>query len=345
MTSSLSGSAVSAGRHGRELLTSAPVLALDLGASRIRAAVVGGDGTLLARTEGATPAAEGPAAVRARCIALLREVRADALRAGAAPVEVIGISAPGPLDPRSGRLVEPPNLGPAFRDVPFRDPIGEALDLPAVMERDTVVAALAERHFGAARESRHFLYLTVSTGIGGAVVDDDRFVSGPDGVGGELGHVLVDIDGPLCGCGARGHLEAISSGVAIAAAAREAIAAGATGLRARARTMGGVLSARDVAEAEEAGDGDAAAIMTRARDAFAAAVVSLVDVFAPELIVVGGSIARAQGERWFGPARRAVEQHAFRMPALRVRLVPAALGDDVGLIGAVPLVTGLGERA
>ena len=93
-----------------------------------------------------------------------------------------------------------------------------------------------------------------------------------------------------------------------------------------------------MAEAEEAGDPDAARIMDRAREAFAAAMVSLVDIFAPALIVVGGSVALAQGDRWLGPARSAVERLAFRIPAQRVRLVPAALGDDVGLVGAVPLV-------
>jgi glucokinase len=251
----------------------------------------------------------------------------------------VGISAPGPVDPAAGTLVEPPNLGPAFRDLPFADPIARALSLPAVLDRDTHVAALAEWEFGVARGRSDFLYLTVSTGIGGAVVAGGRLMTGADGAAGELGHLLVELDGPPCGCGARGHLEAISSGVGIARAAAEAIAGGrAEGLAARSRAFGRGLNARDVAEAEEAGDVAAAAIMGHARDAFAETCVSLANVFNPEQIVVGGSVARNQGDRWLDPARDRVARLAFRIPRERLEIVPAALGDDVGLVGALPLL-------
>jgi glucokinase len=317
-----------------------PVLALDLGASRIRAAVVRPDGSLAARAEGPTRVQDGPTGVIADSIALLREVRSAAGADLGSLVRAVGVSAPGPLDPRRGVLIEPPNLGPAFRDVPFARPIGDALELPVVLERDTNVALLGELGFGAARGARDVLYLTVSTGIGGAILADGRLIGGPDGAAGELGHMLIDLDGPACGCGARGHLEAISSGVAIARAAKEAIAAGtAPGLAALAvQSALGALSARDVADAEDAGDPTARAIMTYARRAFAAALVSLVDAFAPELVVIGGSIARGQGERLLGPVREAVARLAFRVPAARVRIVTAALGDDVGLVGALGLV-------
>jgi glucokinase len=317
-----------------------PVLALDLGASRIRAAVVRPDGSLASRAEGATRIQDGPTAVIADSIALLREVRSGVAAELEALIGAVGISAPGPLDPVRGILIEPPNLGLAFRDIAFARPIGEALGLPVVLERDTNVALLGELGFGAARGARDVLYLTVSTGIGGAILADGRLIGGPDGAAGELGHILVDLDGPECGCGARGHLEAISSGVGIARAALAAIAAGtAPGLAAlAAQSTPEALTARDVAEAEEAGDPTAGAIMTYARRAFGAALVGLVDAFAPELIVIGGSIARGQGELWLGPAREAVTRFAFRVPAARVRIVAAALGDDVGLVGALGLV-------
>ena len=319
---------------------SSPILAVDFGASRIRAGVVRSNGTIVARADGPTRAVDGPAAVIADAITLLERVRAQAPSSVRGAIDALGISALGPLDLAHGHIRQPPNLPRTFADVPLSGPLGEALGLPTAMDRDTHVAALGERAFGAAKGVADFLYLTVSTGIGGAIVADGRLVAGRDGVGGELGHLPVDMDGPLCGCGARGHLEAIASGSGIARAAVEAIEAGrAPGLRAvRDRLAPDVLTARDVAAAEDSGDPAAREIMDRARAAFAAAAVGLVDVFAPELIVVGGSVARGQGERLLGPARTAVRELAFPIAAGRVRIVEAKLGDDVGLVGAVPLV-------
>ncbi len=324
-------------------VASGPVLALDLGASRIRVAAVSPDGELYARDDARTPGAQGPAAVVDACIDRLRGVL-NALDPGARrELAGIGIAAPGPVDPRIGTLIEPPNVGPGFRDISLAAPIAEALGLPVVLERDTHVAALGEQTYGIARGVRDFLYLTVSTGIGGAIVARGELYGGADGVAGEIGHIPVDIDGPPCGCGSNGHLEAISSGSGIARQARMAIDAGtAPGLAALAERLAPApLEARHVAEAEDDGDPAAAAIMGRARRTFGAALVGLVNVFNPELIVVGGSLAREQGERWLGPAREAVATMAFRVPRERVRIVPAVLGDDVGLVGAQPLI-GLG---
>ena len=316
-----------------------PVLALDLGASRIRAAAVAADGRIVTRQDARTPLEAGPHGVVASAVGMLRRVRDEAPPAVRAALAGVGIAAPGPLDPARGVLIEPPNMGGAFRGANLVGPIGARLGLPAALERDTHVAALAEWSYGAARGLTDFLYLTVSTGIGGAIVSGGRLVGGPDGVAGELGHLLVDLNGPRCGCGAVGHLEAISSGIAIARAASKAAAGGAApGLASLAASRGRGLDARDIAEAETDGDPDAAAIMQQARWAFAESCVSLADVFNPERIVVGGSIARNQGERWLGPARERVAAAAFSIPRRRVEIVGAALGDDVGLIGAVPLL-------
>ncbi|TAJ99994.1 MAG: ROK family protein [Chloroflexota bacterium] len=317
-----------------------PVLALDLGASRIRAAVVTADGRIVVRRERPTPGADGPEAVIEACIGLLRAVLDDVGLATAGTIHGIGLAAPGPVDPRTGTLVEPPNVGPGFRDVPFAAPIGAALGLPAALERDTHVAALAELAFGAARGCRDFLYVTVSTGFGGAIVIGGSLYGGPDGVAGEFGHLTVDLDGPACACGGRGHIEALCSGSGIARLATDAAVAGRSAVlaaRLADRAPGG-LEGRDVRAAAEAGDVEARAIMDRARLAFAAFTVGLVDVFAPERIVVGGGLAAAEGERLLGPARNAVRETAFRIPGARVEIVPAALGDDVGLVGAVPLL-------
>ena len=299
------------------------------------------DGRIVERYATETPVERTGDAVGAACVEALLRVR-DAARSRNLRLAAVGISAIGPLDPWRGVVIDPPNMGPRFRDVPLARIVAEALDLPAVLDRDTNVAALGEQAYGAARGVDDFLYLTVSTGLGGAIVQRGAIVHGPDGTAGELGHLPIDIDGPPCGCGGRGHLEAISSGAGIARAAREAVERGSSPvLAALARRVGlERISAADVAGAEDAGDPVAASIMQYARRAFAEAMVALVDIFDPSRVIVGGSIARAQGDRLLQPARDAVGDHAFRTAAARVEIVPAALGDDVGLVGAVPLVRG-----
>ncbi len=316
-------------------LVAGAVLALDLGGTQVRAAAVLPGGALVGVRRSRTPVADGGEAIVAACIAALQGARDDLATLAGAPPIGIGISAPGPVDPRRGLIVDPPNLGPTFRDIPLAARIEGELGLPAVLDRDTQVAALAEGRFGAAAGCDDFVYLTVSTGIGGAIVTGGRLVRGPDGTAGELGHLVVDRQGPPCGCGMRGHLEAIASGSGIARQAREAAVRGESDLLAElVLARGAAFGARDVAYAEEAGDAAAGRIMADARDAFAVACVSLTDVFNPSLIVVGGGLAAGQGERLLGPARAAVERGAFRAPAARVAIVPASLGDDVGLVGA-----------
>lgn len=317
-----------------------PVLALDLGGTQVRAGVVGADGRVVGACRNRTPVEAGGAAIVETCVETLAEARRRyAGTSGLAPLVAIGISAPGPVDPWAGMIIDPPNLGPSFHDTPLARLVSDALGLPVFLDRDTNVAALAEGRFGAAAGCRDFLYVTISTGIGGAIVSDGRLLRGPDGTAGELGHLLVDPHGPPCGCGATGHLEAIASGSGIARAARWAVDRGESTLLAELLAERGVaFGGRDVAAAEERDDPVAARIMGDARTAFALSCVSLANVFDPDLIVVGGSIAVGQGERLLGPARAAVAAMAFRRPAARTRIVAAELGDDVGLVGALVLV-------
>ncbi|MFL5778153.1 MAG: ROK family protein [Chloroflexota bacterium] len=314
------------------------VLALDLGGTQIRAALIRPDGTRVARIASDTPTDRSEAVVAA-CIEALRRSLDTAPPAARRDVLGIGISAPGPVDPRVGLIVEPPNL-PILRDVPLADQVEAAFGLPTFLDRDTNVAALGEAAFGAARGLDDFLYITVSTGIGGGIVSDGKLVHGPDGMAGELGHVPVEMDGPRCGCGGLGHLEAIGSGTAIAREARAAVRAGDSPfLEARAAEVGAdELSAKDVAVGEDAGDEACASIMRRARRAVAVACVGFVNTFNPRRIIVGGSIAQHQGDRLLGPVRTAIAEEAFERLALKVEIVPPALGPDVSLAGAHPLV-------
>ncbi len=302
------------------------------------------DGERVARFAEPTPRVGGPDAIIDAALALLGRSRSTAPEAA---VDAVGIAAPGPVDPVRGIVLDPPNLGRGFRDVPLADAVARATGLAAFLDRDTNVAALGEGAFGAARGCRDYIYLTVSSGIGGSVVTDGSILAGPDGSAGELGHVPVELDGPICGCGARGHLEAVASGIAIAAAARAALEARSSPyLAARARDVGpDALEARDVAAGAEAGDAACVELMDRARRAIAAACVGFANVFDPDRIVIGGSIAEHEGERLLGPVRAAVANLAFRAPRARTRVVAAELGADVSLAGAQPLVAVRRARA
>jgi glucokinase len=323
-------------------LSRPPVLALDLGGTRIRAAVVQSDGSRLARTEMETPVEDGPATIIRACRDAVAEARSKVPAALGDAVAGIGISCPGPVDPTRGVVLEPPNLGPAFRNIMLAEDLGNAQGLPAFLDRDTNVAALGEHAFGAARGVEDFIYLTISTGVGGAIVMAGRLLHGPDGLAGELGHVPVSLNGPRCGCGGIGHVEAYASGTALAREARALVAStGSSFLVDRARRLGGPneLSAKDVAEGAQAGDRACLELMERARRAVAAACVGYVNTFNPHRIVIGGSIAEAEGERLLGPIREAIAREGFEALARHVRVVPAALGGDVSLAGAYPLVT------
>jgi glucokinase len=259
----------------------------------------------------------------------------------AAALGGIGISSPGPVDPVTGVIVEPPNLGPQFRDVPIAAEMREAFGLPAYLDRDTNVAALGERAFGAAVGFDDFIYLTVSTGVGGGVVTGGHLLRGADGLAGELGHVPVALDGPRCGCGGVGHVEAFASGTALARDAQALVDAGRSPyLQDRARDLGSAerLSAKEVAEGALAGDPECVALMATARRALAVACVGYVNAFNPRRIVIGGSIAEAEGERLLAPIRHAIGTEVFKVTARYVTVVPAELGADVSLAGAHPLV-------
>ena len=299
------------------------------------------DGTRVARIERPTPSESGPQAIVEACRAVAREARAAADQAIAGEIAGIGLSSPGPVDPVRGIVVEPPNLGPQFRDIPLAAALSESEGLPAFLDRDTNVAALGEQAFGAARGIQDFIYLTVSTGVGGAIVTGGEILHGPNGFAGELGHVVVEMDGPRCGCGGLGHVEAIASGVALAREARALVLADRSPyLAAQAKILGDVeeLSAKEVAEGALAGDAACLDVMDRSRRALGAACVGYVNAFNPHRIVIGGSIAEAEGERLLGPIRTAIETEVFKVLGRLVTVVPAALGGDVSLAGAQPLV-------
>jgi glucokinase len=257
--------------------------------------------------------------------------------AGQLPAPVgIGISSPGPLDPWRGVVVAPPNLA-GWHDVPLVTRVETALGLPAFLERDTNVAMMAEWRHGVARGAENAVYVTVSTGIGGGVIANGQPLTGADGTAGEIGHLTVELDGPLCGDGMPGHAEAIGSGNAIAREGRALLERGAAPGLAKLTANPSEVDAAMVARAADGGDPACAAVLSRAWDAVGAMCAGLVNVLNPEVIVLGGSIA-LQRPDLRRAVRAGIDRRAFPAPARRVRVELAEHGEDVSLIGLLQIV-------
>jgi glucokinase len=311
------GARAAVGGAGAHLSRSRLVLGLDIGGTKMAAGVVGTDGRVDGFVVAPTDAERGPRDGLERLFALGR----SALTEAGAEVEQlagIGIGCGGPLDPARGVLIAPLHL-PGWTDVPITALAASAFVRPAVLENDATAAAAGEHLYGAGRGTLNMVYLTVSTGIGGGVVIDGRLFRGSTGNGGELGHVTVDWHGRRCrGCGRLGCLEAYASGTSIAERAREA------GMD--------VATATDVAAAARDGDAVATRVWEETCEALACGVTSLVNLFEPELVVIGGGVSRA-GEQLVGPVRELVHEQAVDSRR-KVGVVQSALGDTVGVVGA-----------
>jgi glucokinase len=312
------------------------ILAIDLGGTQIRAAHVSPDLVVSCRRAVETRDEEGVQAVIDRICSAALAVREDAHRAGLADPVGIGISSPGPLDPWAGIVIAPPNLA-GWRDIPLAANVEEAVGLPTYLERDTNAAVMGEWRYGAAKGADDVIYVTVSTGIGGGVVVDGRPLIGKDGTAGEIGHITVDIDGPLCGDGQPGHAEAIGSGRAIAREGRALLKSGkAPGLAALAADAE-VVDAELVARAADEGDEACRAVLDRAWVAIGAMCAGLVNTLNPEVIVLGGSIGCNRPELP-SAIRAEIDRRAFPAPARRVRVEMTQFAGDVSLIGLLPIV-------
>ncbi len=325
-----------------------PVLALDIGGTKLAVAIVTPDGVSHGFAVEPTRREEGPDAVIARLFRMGDEaIRAwsdgqDPLagasavtageRGGERSVAAVGISCGGPLDARRGVLINPLHL-PGWLDVPITELAERRFGLPAVLENDATAAALAEYRFGAGAGSSTLVYLTVSTGVGGGAVINGRLHRGASSNGGEYGHIMVQPGGRLCLCGRRGCLEAYASGTSIAERARELLERSdrPSSLRDRA-----VVRAEDVSAAADGGDELAGEIWAETLELLASAVTDLVNILEPDMVVLGGGVTRA-GASLIEPLRHAVLRDAMPPASAAVRVELAARGDEVGVIGAAAL--------
>ena len=300
------------------------LVGVDLGGTLIRAALATGVATHAEPIRHDTPANADPERVLDAVAAAVREAT------GGATPDGLAIGIPGPMDPAAGHVYAAPNLH-GWVDVPAQRLLEERVGCPVAIRNDAHLAGFAEWIAGAGQGTRHMVFITASTGVGGALVLDGDLFAGIAGTAGEVGHIVADPDGPPCHQGHRGCLEGLASGTAIAARARTRMAGG----EASSLAQLGIeeVDARAVADAASAGDALAVSLYRDAGRALGHWVGGLLNVLSPEAVVIGGGLINA-GELLFAPLREAVRDIAFAAPQQRCRIVEAALGTDAGLVGA-----------
>ncbi|MFH8985525.1 ROK family protein [Streptomyces varsoviensis] len=296
------------------------VAALDIGGTKIAAALVDGDGRLLVRAQRSTPAREDGATVMGVVNAVLEELKASG---DWSRVRAVGIGSAGPVDASNG-TVSPVNV-PGWRGFPLVAEVTKTTGpLRVVLVGDGVAMTAAEHWQGAARGHDNALCMVVSTGVGGGLVLNGRLHPGITGNAGHIGHISVDLDGDLCACGSHGCVERIASGPNIARRAVE------SGWR---PGPDGDATAAAVAASAQAGDPLALSSFQRAAQALAAGIAATATLVELEVVVIGGGVAGA-GETLFAPLREQLRRYATLSFATGVEVVPAQLAGDAGLVGA-----------
>jgi glucokinase len=292
-------------------LAAQQVIGVDVGGTKILAGVLDRGGQLGRHGERPTPITSQDAFFAA-LDEVVEELRDE-------PVDALGFGLPSTIDQAAGRAVSSVHV--PLTDVPFRERMTERYGVPVGIDNDGNAAAIAEWKVGAGRGTRNMIMLTLGTGIGGGLILDGMPFRGATGAGAELGHMVLEFGGPPCGhgCDGHGHFEALASGSAADAEA--------------ARLFGKGTSGHNLASRARAGDPTAVAAMNEIGQRLGAGLASLINVFEPELIVLGGGFASAR-DLLLGPAQEVIAVEALRPGRCIVRIVPAELGTRAGLVGA-----------
>jgi glucokinase len=308
------------------------VVGVDLGGTKVLAAVVAADNAILGRAKVATPAHEGGAAILQAIVQCVDSALAEAGLTRSA-VAAAAVGSPGPLDPATGVILFSSNLN--VRDFPLGRGLAAELGCPVAVENDVRVGGYAEFRLGAGKGCSDVIAAFVGTGIGGCIISGGRVLAGATGNAGEIGHIVVKANGARCGCGARGCLEAVASRTAIARRVNKQIQKGTpTILRERLARKGGRLKSGDLAEAVAAGDIVAVTAVSRAAVYLGLGVGSLMNALGPEIVIIGGGVAEALGDAWVAQIREVARRQALVDPDGKIRIERAALGDDAGIHGA-----------
>jgi glucokinase len=291
------------------------VVALDIGGTNLRVAAVAADGAIRARRTAPTESRRGPQHGLATIVAMVEDVVEAA--ADGAP-EAIGVGVTGPVDHRSG-VVDNPHTLPGWEGLDLARGLGDRFPAPVVVDNDANAAALGEWWLGAGRDAQRLAMITIGTGIGAAFLVDGVVQRAPDGRHGEAGHQILDPDGPRCYCGARGCWEQLAAGPALP---RLAAAAGLD-----------VASGPELTAAARAGDPRARAAVAALGRWIGLGLVNVTAIFAPDVVVLGGSIG-GEHDLFTEQIAEAMAAHAAMVPTSGVHVRPAARPDDAGLLGA-----------
>jgi len=306
------------------------VIAMDLGGTKIKVAGVDDCGNILGSREEPSPSDSGAAMVEA--LERLASGAVEEYGARGCEVKAIGVGAAGYVLQREGVMVSAPNI--AWRNEHLREIAARATGLPAFLDNDANGAAAGEHLYGVARGKSDFVLLTLGTGIGGGIYAGGRLLRGHRGMASEPGHVQLDPDGPPCGCGRNGCLEALASGTALARIARE-VATG-EGAALLPGGDGSEITGKTVAETARRKDPVALRAFEIWSDNLGMGVASLIHIFDPELVVLGGGVSES-GELFIDLVREAVLRHGIRAIVEGVPIEISALGNDAGILGAAAL--------
>ena len=314
------------------------VVGIDIGGTKLATVVADTAGNILNKVRKPTLAERGPEYARQLLFDMVHEtIELAGLERTA--ISAIGVSCGGPLDTKTGIVYSPPNL-PGWDALPLKSQLESEFEIPVTIENDANASALAEYRFGGGRGYNAVLYMTMSTGIGGGIVLDGQVYHGANDSAGEVGHQILLPDGPLCGCGKRGCLEALCSGPAIARRAQAAV----RNEKASATTLlnlagGHIESVRSEHVLEAARHGDALALRLVEETAYYMGwgIANLVNILNPDIVLLG-TIAIAAGDLLLNPIRKTVSEFAMTRPAEAVKIAPAQLGEALGDLAAVALV-------
>jgi glucokinase len=310
---------------------------VDIGGTKILAGLIDRSGKLLASRRISTHVENGAENVIARTVTMLSELLHD-IDASEEALEAVGCSIPGPLDSNSGVVYFSPNLG--WRDVPFVDHMHNLLNVPIVIDDDAHCAALGEARMGAAKGMDIAVYVTISTGIGAGIIIGGNIYRGAHGFAGEVGHITLESVGPQCSCGNFGCFEALASGSAIAAFAKQAVMDGDDTMLSKFKDDPSKLSAEHVVNAAEAGDSVALRIIDSAGTYAGIGLSAVASAFDPQVIVVGGGVM-SSGGIMLQRARKEFLERTISPVGSLIPIVPATLGEKSSLWGAAALVSSM----
>ena len=296
-------------------------LGIDIGGTKVMLALVSAEGVTLKRNRMETRAEDGPRRVVERIAGVARETT------GGEEITAVGLGVPGPIDFSRGLVTLAPNLG--WKNIPIVDLFAEHLEWPLFLENDALVAAWGEKTLGAGQNFDHFIYMTISTGIGGGLILDGKLYRGAYGTGGELGHMIVDPSGPACGCGNQGCLEVMAAGRALARMGREALEQGQWPEGPRPEGITGST----ITSWARAGDQPSLKILNRQARYLGLGLANLVHILDPQAFVLGGGVMEA-ADLLLPRIQAAMDDYLMPGYGQRLQLLPARLGDIGGALGA-----------